>query len=292
MPTLTTKNIPLGSVSVTIMGVQRMWRELNVLVAEQGEIELARLVKSSEQTQENFEAYREDIRQNVFRILGTVEFDNDEVVHDVDPDIVKFDSEGPRIRLIYLSNITPYQQRVGVKPDHAFEVVIDLKNPPLLDATSVLSEPTSNGTRLSISGTRAGWQAGVEAVVRRNIARRRPVRTWLHGSFVYDMFLFVVGLPLAFYACWALGPVINNLLSETSSVVIGAAYLYVGFTAIWGYRIMFSYAKWAFPLAEITDQSGSPSHHRAIWWSLIVAIFTKPFWSIAGDVIKKIFGLA
>jgi hypothetical protein len=283
MATLTTKNIPLGSVGFTLAGIRKMWRELNDLVAEQGEIELARLVKPDDQSDDDFAAYKNTTRRDVFKILGTVEFDNDVAIHDTDPEIVWVESDGPKIRYIYLSNITPYQQRIGTKPDHAFEVVLDFRNPRLLDATSILSAPTPNDTKLSVSGGRTGWQAGVEASVRRNIARRRPIRSWFHGAFIYDLFLLLLGLPLAFYACWFFAPVISDHTAKLGPVVAGAAYFYVGLCVTWAYRFLFTYAKWAFPLVEIIDQGASPIRHRTIWWSIVAVIFTRVFWSLASS---------
>lgn len=292
MPTLTNKKIPLGSISLTLSSVRRMWRELNEVVSEQGEIELARLVKPTDQSAEEFETYKENARRDTFKILGTVEFENGDAVHDTDPEIVKVEDEGPRIRVIHLSNITPYQQTVGVRPEHAFEVIIDLRTPALFDAGSVLSEPTPNNTSLAISGNRPGWQGGLEAVVRRNITRRRPIRTWFHGGMIYDLFLFVVALPLALYACWVFEPFVSKWLGLTSPVVVGAAYLYIALSAIWIYRFMFSYAKWAFPFTEIIDQNSSPARHRALWWSLVVALLFKPLTSLAGEAWKNALGLS
>lgn len=287
MPTITTKSIQLGSISLSLAGIRRMWKELNALLKEQADIELSQLVKPPEQTQEEFDLYKEGLKRDIFKVLGTVEYENDEAVHDDDPEIVRIDEGGSNIRFIYLSNITPYREKVGVKPEYAFELIIDLRSPPLLDIGNVLSAPTPNDTRLSVSGSRTGWQAGIEAVVRKNIARTRKLRSWFHGPMRYDLFLFLVGFPLSLYACWIFHPLINRWLSGVSPVVAAAAYLYVSFCVLWAYRFMFGYAKWAFPMVDITDQKTTPARHRLIWWTLIVAIFTEPLWAIVSDLIKN-----
>lgn len=291
MATLSNKNIALGSTSWTLNSIRRMWRELNAIVAEQGEIELANWVQLPEQTPEQFEANKERARREVFRILGTVEFDNDDAIHEFDPEIVNVEDDGPRIRYVYLSNIRPYEIAFGAKPDHAFEVRLDLSSPSLFDANSVLSAPTPNNTSLAITGSRSGWKAGVEAVVRSNIPRRRPIRTWFHGAMIYDLFLFCGAIPFALYACWVLEPQVDAILGATSPVVVGAAYLYIGFTVLWGYRFMFSYAKWAFPFTEITDQKSSPARHRAIWWTLMGIVLFRPFSSLVSELWKRAFGV-
>ncbi|GGE08969.1 hypothetical protein GCM10008012_59790 [Rhizobium anhuiense] len=68
--------------------------------------------------------------------------------------------------------------------------------------------------------------------------------------------------------------------------MIGAAYLYIGFCAIWIYRILFSYAKWAFPLVEISEQRTKPLKHRALWWLIVATLGAKIFWDIADPLIS------
>ena len=72
MASTSTKNVSLKSFSVSIDEVKRIWRELNDLVSEQGDIEINKLVRPDNQTPEDFDAYKERLRKEVFVILGTV----------------------------------------------------------------------------------------------------------------------------------------------------------------------------------------------------------------------------
>jgi hypothetical protein len=141
-------------------------------------------------------------------------------------------------------------------------------------------------SELTVSGPREGWVVGIEATAKKQISRRRPVRGWFHGSFVYDLFMLIVGIPFAFYLCWLASGVIDERLSGTSQVVVAASYIYLGFVGLWAYRLLFSYTKWAFPLVEINDQSTRPALHRKVWWAIVTIVVGKVFWDLADPLLS------
>jgi len=198
MPNPTEKNIQFGSISFSLEDIRAMFGELNDIVKEQGEIEIAQLVRRDEQTDEEFLQVKADLREKVFKILATVAFEDGSAVHSSDPSVVQLAPNGPFIKSIYVSNLTPYKTNVGVEPEHLFQLFIDLRQPLLLDPDRLVSSPTLNETNLSIRGTRGGWRAGIEEAVRKRIRRKHPMRSYIHGGHVYDVFLMIVGLPLAF----------------------------------------------------------------------------------------------
>lgn len=196
MANTSTKSVNLKSFSVSIDEIKKIWRELNDLVSEQGEIEINRLTRLENHTEDDFNAYKERLRKEIFVILGTILWEDDSAIHTSDPELLSAD--GMLISEVYLSNITPYKlETKGVKPEHNFELLIDFKFPPLLDASTPVSHPTPNATFLRIEGTRSSWKAGVENIVHRHIRTRRPLRNWFHGNLIYDLFLMMAGLPSA-----------------------------------------------------------------------------------------------
>jgi hypothetical protein len=134
-----------------------------------------------------------------------------------------------------------------------------------------LSDPTPNPSALLIGGERDGWRAGIESAVKKYVKERNRLWSWFHGQFVYDLFLFLVGIPFALYACWRVAPLIDTVFAGINAVVIGGAYIYVGFCAIWLYRLAFSYARWAWPKIELVEQSMPSKRHRLIL--IAVAVF-------------------
>ncbi|MBB3571513.1 hypothetical protein [Rhizobium sp. BK491] len=282
----TTKEIKYGSVSFSLEGLKAIFSELAEIVREQGEVEISQLVKATDQSEDDFSKLKDNLRANVFHVLATVNYEDGSSIHSREPSVLKIEPNGPYIKSFYISNITPYRNNVGVEPEHMFQFFVDLRQPPLFDASRFVSSATDNETNLSIRGTRSGWRAGIEAAVNKRILRRRPVRTFFHGPFVYDLFQMIVGFPLAFYACWLSSNWISLHFARTGPVLTGAVYIYIALAAIWAYRFLFSYTKWAFPMVEISDQATRPAKHRKIWWAMITVLFGKLFWDFVGPYIS------
>ncbi len=276
----TTKFVKFGSVSFSLEGIRRIASDLNVIVREQGEIEIAALKKKPEDSDEEFEAIKADARRDVFKILMTVAYEDGSLINTYNTSDISIDQNGPFIRSIYFSNVPPYKIYTGNNPAHSFDLFLDFRQPPLLDAGHIVSTPTPNETNLTVSGARGGWRVGIEDVVRKHIKKKRPIRRFFHGPFIYDFGFLLVGLPLIFYACLGASPHINSYLGATNPFVVAAAYAYIAMATAWGYRVMFSYSKWAFPLVELSDQATRPAKHRKIWWALVILVAGKIFWPI------------
>lgn len=256
------KEILYGSIAFSLSGIRGLFADLTEIVKEQGEIEISQTKKRDDQTDEEFVAFVESARTDAFKILATIRYENGSLTHTSDPEDVKIDESGPFIKSIYVSNRTPYRQFVGNDPFHMFELFLDFEQPRLFDAAVIISSPTANGTNLKLNGKRPGWHSAIEGAVKKRIRKRRVLRNYFHGDFVYDLGLMALGIPFALYACWYFSSFIQNNIATVHGVVSAGAYFYVGFFAVWLYRILFSYTKWAFPLVELTDQATRPKTHR------------------------------
>jgi hypothetical protein len=282
----TQKYIKYGSVSFSLGGLKALMLDLSDIVSEQGEIELAQTKRRDDQTEVDYEDFLAMARTDIFKILATINYSDGSSIHTSDPSDIEFEPEGHLIESIYVSNVTPYKQNAGVEPLHYFHFFLDFSQPPLLDAAQLISSPTANNTHLNIQGRRSGWRTAIEDAVNKRIKKKRHIRNLFHKGFVYDFGLFFLGLPASIYACWYASQFIQQHLGNLNVVVTTAAYLYVGFCALWIYRLLFSYTKWAFPLVELTDQSTRPRFHRGIWWGIVCVIAGKLFWDLADPYVS------
>ena len=281
----TNKETILGSVTFSLSGIRALMSDLDAIVKEQAEIEIAQAVKTDDQTDEQFAERMNAARRDAFKILATINYADGSSLHTSEPNDVKLDDGGPLIKSFFVSNFTPYKSFTGAEPEHMFQLLLDFSQPPLLDASTLVSSPTLNTSNLTVRGRRTGWRTAIDDAVEKRIKKRRAIRQAFHSGFVYDFGLLLFGLPLAFYACWYLSQTVQGVFSGTNVVVISAAYVYIGFVSVWIYRILFSYTKWAFPLVELTDQATGPARHRAIWWTLMVLIFGRVLWATLGPYL-------
>lgn len=110
------------------------------------------------------------------------------------------------------------------------------------------------------------------------------MRSLIHRGFAYDVGMFVFGMPFAFWLCSRLSPVISTIPGNENIVFSGAIYVYVVFVALFLYRIVFGYTKWAFPSVELADNEDNSGRHRLFWGAIVLAIFGHFAW----EVIKAI----
>ncbi|PYB70727.1 hypothetical protein DMY87_19855 [Rhizobium wuzhouense] len=264
------------------------------IVREHGEIELAQLSKAPDQTDEQFANFKNEMRTRVFKIAAIATYDDGTSIQGDDPALLDRADETPLLSTFYVSNIQPFKQNLNTEPDERFELFLDFRFPPLFDPDRLVSSPTENYSRLTINGFRGSWEAGIEKAVRSQILRIRPVRTFIHGPFIYDLFLMLLGFPFAFYCCWLLSSEIKRLTTDMHFIVAAGAYTYVALGAVWVYRFLFSYTKWAFPLVELKEQGTRPALHRKVWWGLVALISGKLFWDLVDPLLslRPLLGLS
>ncbi len=278
-----------GSVKVTLGSLILLWRELISEVKEQRKIEEhnAKVHLADGETHDGLDA--------CFRVACVISrSDNHRDVIYAEDELV-LPPEGTLISTIIFTNILPYKEVMGgADPYHQFEVLLDFTQPRPLDSSIQLSEPTPNPSGFLIGGDRKGWRAGIESAVRRHIKERNRLWSGFHGQFVYDLFLLLLGMPFALYACWRLAPLVDRLFGGSNSVVIGGAYVYIGFCSIWIYRLVFSYARWAFPKVELVGQSSASKIHRGVISITLAFICTSVLanaldWPLIGSVGRILF---
>ena len=280
------KEIPLGSYALSLDSVRKIFAGLNEIVDEQKSIELAALQRQPDVTEEKFEAYKSFAAENAFKVtVNVVRADGSETIGNT-IDVFDQAPNEAAISTVYMSNKPAYQLVANTEPTEYFQLLLDFSQQPILDAGTFVSSPTQNDSSLTIGGRRDGWIAGVERVITKHIDRRFPIRRFFHGAFVYDIGLLVVGAPFAFYICWLFTAAVQSVFNEPSGVLVVAAYVYLFFAGVWAYRLLFSYARWAFPVAELTDQKTRPRRHRLAWWSIISAIGLKIFWDLVGPLLS------
>lgn len=281
----TQKTVRFGSYTVSLANVTRVFRDLTQVVSEQADIDLSQWVKQPQQSDDEFIQAKADAKVRAYRVTVTVFYADGSSAFGMDETVFRRNAQGPLISLIYMTNVTAFSAAANVEPVNRFQLWFDFAQPPLMDATTIVSGPTENRSGVEINGDRPGWLAGIEKSVVDHIDKRHNVRGALHGSFVYDYGLMIFGAPLSLYLCWLSVPWVTANLSE-APILQAAAFLYVFLLGLWAYRVLFSYFRWAYPLAELAEQLSRPRRHRYFWWGIITLIAGKLFWDLADPYLS------
>jgi hypothetical protein len=271
------KEIPLGSYTVSIESVRKIYRGLKRIVTEEADLTLAKWELLPDQTKEQFEARKKEVRERAFRVTVTLIRADGSNTYGDSEEILDLSGEASFVTKIHMTNKAAFFQLANTNPENSFELLLDFSQPPLIDSRSVVSSPTLNTSKLTISSMREGWLAGVEKVVTNHIDQRHRFRSLFHGPFVYDHGMLLFGLPLGFYLCWLASGAVDKWV-ENNSFLKSAAYIYIIVASLWVYRVLFGYTKWAFPIAELKEQQSRPKLHRKFWWGLVALLTAKVFW--------------
>ena len=274
------KVIPISATKLALDDIVTIYERLVLQVTEQAEREIANLTKSTNQTDDEFAAYKVRARENAFKITVTISGRNGESLFGEDASIFRSPNRPEKIRGIFLTNVTSYQTFATVRPVNSFELNFDFSKPPLLDANSSLSAPTKNLSNLTVQGDRESWVAAISDAVMAMVGARKTHSFWIHRAFAYDFGLWLLAFPFAFYLCWKAYPVISRFLTPVHNVVSGAAYVYLVVITVWAYRCLFGYTKWAFPTVELADNHDAAVTHRTIWGLIIVGLITNLIWEM------------
>ena len=269
---ITAKEIPLKLIKMSIDDVEKIFVRLLGHVHEQGDREVNRLVKSEKQSEDEFNEYKNNIKEGAFRVTVTIIGSDGARLFGDNKELFRSANLPDKISSIYMSNITAYEGVIGSRPANLFQLTLDFSEPPLIDALLPVSSPTPNNSLLIVSGKRDSWVASISDAVFDVLNNRKVARGLPHRSFAYDVGLFVFGFPFSFWACWVLSDFIETYLALMGGFVSGLAYVYVVLVSVFIYRILFGYTRWAFPTMELESKRNNATKHRVFWYGIITSI--------------------
>lgn len=242
----TKKTIPLRAVSVGLGDVKRIVERLIPHVKEEGHRTVAALLEKQPTSDSEYRDRLEAEREQAFRITVTIDG-----VEGVDGESLfgegtePFDSPNipEPIASVYISNNAAFDQVAGRNPLNSFVLQLDFSTPPLVDANNPVSNPTQNFSELTVEGDRDSWVASIQEAVMGVLSKKSNGRRFMHGAFVYDIGLVLVGFPVAIYIFWRLAEVVEANLGVHSQFISAVAYIYIVIFVLNAYRVLFGYTK-------------------------------------------------
>lgn len=244
-------------------------RERNRAAAD---IEFAEF-KQLQQTDEQFDKTKE-IAREAFELKPTIISSEGSDLYGSIEEVFDSPNFPESVEQLYLNGENTLRAIYNYYPRNTFELLLDFSKPDIFDLTLAPSDPTPNRSRLVVQGYESTWTNGVFNEVINFLKQRPAPLSFLHKQSVYDVFVWVVGFPFAFWVSYKASGVVQALFSDLGAFVISAAYLYVFLFALILLRILFHYARWVWPLIEYRSSRNKAMRHRAIIAGLAVTIFS------------------
>ena len=162
-----------------------------------------------------------------------------------------------------------YFARRNVEMRNRAVLFIDfVKFPIRIDFEAVPANRTPNETNLEINSRDRGWAADFHNRILQEFQDTPTTGNWLHRSSIYDLLILFVVFPSLSYFMYILDTQILTSFLIGSDALRFFFYLCIFFASLVFFRLLFSYARWAFPLYEYAGRAGrhrGSNHRRTIY---------------------------
>jgi hypothetical protein len=165
---------------------------------------------------------------------------------------------------------------LGITLQNAATLLLDFSRPTILDFIKLPTWPTPNNSRFEISAVSEPRFTTLNTRLKELFNDRRTGLNWLHQTGVYDLLLFIVGLPFSLWLAYRFTTGIEKM--NLPRVLSSGIYVYLFLAGLFIFRGVFTYSRWVFPKIEIQSEASPPLRHRAVWAAIMIAIFGAAIW--------------
>ena len=274
---------PISACRLKRDGLKFLYRILNERQKEYRDRVLSREPQHPNETEQDFKQ-RKASAYNAFVVSVTISAENGEMLTGNKEEIFDDVNFPARLRSVFYSTQSVPSAVLNHVPQDRAMLFLDFSRPPMFDFSRLPTLPTPNDSNFEISAVSETWFSATKAKLVDFFNERRSGYEWLHRAGIYDVLLFVIGLPMAVWACARLQGMVP-MIANLDTIPKGLVYCYTFLAVLLIFRTVFSYSRWVFPKIEIeNDARGSPLRHRAVWAVVMGGIFLPALY----DVIKAL----
>ena len=268
-----TTSAPIKACRLRREDLARLYRIINDRQTEYGQTFVNQvLAQTPAESQEEFQA-RKDRVANSFVTTVNVTGSNNEIVSGSGEHFLASGNIPDNILTVFYTTIAG-PNAVGITREflqNRATLMLDFSRPTILDFTKLPTFATPNTSNFEIVASSEAWFTTLNTRLTQLFDERRTGFNWLHRQGIYDLLLFIVGLPFALWIDYRFSPIIDKL--KLATVLTVGLYVYLFFAGLFIFRGIFTYSRWVFPKVEIQSESSPPLRHRAVWAAIMIAVF-------------------
>ena len=238
-------------------------------------------------SQEQILADRESLKLG-FELKVTVRGADDKVLFGAIPAVFNSPRFPDKVETLYINSESDLRNLYNWSPRNRFELFLDFTKPEFFNLSLSPSISTPNESNILVTGLNSDWVSGVYRKVTDFTKKKRTRRGFFHKHSIYDLLLLPLGFPFAFWMAYKLSGLINDMFSGFSVFVQNGAYVCLFFFTLLLFRLLFSYARWTFPIMEYRGTTDAARKHRYILGIIIVGGCTGVFGNSLYDLLKKL----
>ena len=206
------------------------------------------LAQQPSETIEDFNARKVQV-YNSYVVSMTINRTNGESMYGNNEQFLDETNLPDQIRSIFFST-SAVPQSIGIAPVSRIVLFLDFTAPPIFDFSRLPTLPTPNESNFEIASDNEPLFAAARANLIDFFNERRTRVNWLHGGAVYDVGLYLVGIPFSLWAVYRASGVLSKYPS-LQTIIEAAIYVYVFFIGLNLFRLFFGYSRWVFPKIEL-----------------------------------------
>lgn len=237
-----------------------------------------------QQTDEEYAANKQILRES-FELRVTVVGANGQELYGTIDEVFNSPNFPEQVKSFYVNSDAILRALHNYYPRNSFEVFLDFSKPEVFDFSFLPNQRTPNESRFVVQGYEATWANGVFNEIRNFIKEKSAPLYFIHKHSIYDILLWAIGFPFAFWIAYKFSGWIEIELKDQSAFVRNALYVYVTLGSLVVFRIFFHYMRWVFPILEYRASKNRAMAHRALLGALGIGLFG----SFLYDLIKLIF---
>ena len=275
--------------SLDLFVLKKLLKILKEINQEEATAQIANIIKVPEQTDEAFEAYKNELR--ALYIINTQVYCQDGPSYISEDESIFDESQFPsKVKKIVFDNVMYYRVRFGYNPPYLIHVEFDFAKPSIFDFSSSPSYATNNTSVIELSGSggRDTWIEGAHQGILKALQDNKKKRAWIHKANVYDFFLWIIFLPAVLINLFRFMSSHSDIFNKVPLSYQTAFYIYMFLLSIFMARIVYNYARWLFPFMELdTGTQKRNVIHRIILGTIILGLIISAIY----DIAKKLLGI-
>jgi len=233
---------------------------------------------------------KDDPRPESYKVHIEVVGSKGEYFASTQPSILNDDKLPAAVDRITLDSAFVHKSIFKNDPRNNVRIVLDFRKPPLFDFVSNPSMSTRNDSFIQVTGQSDTWVSGVYESIVSTLKDHSTRRSWLHRQSIYDLFLWLFVLPLAFWNLNKLLLAYPTLTVNVSSVLLVFGHIYFFVIVLFLFRAFFNYGRWLFAYVELdTPLQSVSAKQRVFFVTLSIGIIGTLLRDFALSLFKLLF---
>ncbi len=281
------ERIPVRGCRLSLEKIKSLYRELDAPNKAFGEQLVASLPRDTSMSDEEWESNKRFLVQDGFKLTVTVTGLRDQQLYGETIEVFDHPELPNPIKSIYFTNSTAFARHAsGNDPRNMVSVLLDFDKPKVFDPNPLVSAETPNTSNVYVRAEDVSFFNAVVRAVERKLTGHKTWYAPIHRNFSYDIGLWFVALPVALYFS---ALYMDKLIPVGSSFELFRWPLFVYFVGLCliAYRLLVTYAKWAFPVNVLDENNDKALAHRLALGGVLIWLFLQ----VAGTVYGIAFGI-